>query len=529
MANKITGALPIGSILQSPQLDYRIEQVLGQGGFGITYKVSAEIILGNIPVTTHFAIKEHFLSDCCERENDTKINVSRTSSNVFADSMADFKTEANRLKSLSGKHKGIVRVNEVFPSNNTVYYVMEFLNGDSLRTYVKKNGPLKESEAISIMKKVCGAISFLHEKHIAHLDIKPDNIILNTHNGSQQTEPVLIDFGLSKHYDSKGHPTSTIRTRGCSEGYSPMEQYVGIDHFTPTADIYSLGATLFYLLTGKDPVIASNISEEYIKRELPENVTEETKRVILLAMKKNREDRLQNIKSFNFETISFPEDESNKTKVLRIGADKGGFSKKKKHFITAVMAICALLFGFFLTDIINMAKPEESIAEQKIFDQNVEELTAEEPETEIAEPIAESEEIAQIENVPVNTDVTDKLTEEYEKYLAEADRYTNEGESQCGNKSAIQMLLNAKYYYYDKAGTLYRELNGSKIPVNHRLDSIVTHEFEYWVQQGDKQGKNKANFAMKKQYYERAYMLRENKTIKARIDWLNDKLDKNVK
>lgn len=503
--------------------------MLGQGGFGITYKVSAEIMLGNIPVTTHFAIKEHFLSDCCEREDDTKINVSRTSSNAFVDSLADFKTEANRLKSLSGKHEGIVRVNEVFPSNNTVYYVMEFLNGDSLRTYVKKNGPLDELVAISIMKKVCDAVSFLHDKHIAHLDIKPDNIILNTHNGSQQMEPVLIDFGLSKHYDSKGHPTSTIRTRGCSEGYSPMEQYVGIDNFTPTADIYSIGATLFYLLTGKDPVIASKISDEYIKRELPENITEETKRMILLAMKKNREDRLQNIKSFYFETKSFLEDESNKTKVLGIKTIKGSICKTKKHFITVAMAICSLLLGFFLTDIISIAKPEESIAEQEIFDQEVVELTAEEAEPEIAEPIAESEEITQIETVPANTVEKLKLTEEYDKYIAEAERYTNEAESQCGNKSAIQTLLNAKYFYYDKAGTLYRELNGSKIPVNQRLDSIVTHEFEYWVQQGDKQGKNKANFEMKKLYYERAYMLRENKTIKARIDWLNDKLDKNTK
>ena len=110
--------------------------------------------------------------------------------------------------------------------------------------------------------------------------------------------PVLIDFGLSKHYDKNGKPTSTLRVSGCSDGYAPMEQYVGIYSFTPQADVYALAATLFFTLTGKDPVIATELNKDKIVASLPESVCSKVKEAVVSAMKMRKEERTQSVRLF---------------------------------------------------------------------------------------------------------------------------------------------------------------------------------------------------------------------------------------
>lgn len=285
-----------GTRLQSPKREYVIEKVLGQGGFGITYKAVWATKIENVPVKIHFAIKEFFMSDSCERsgENNSKVVYSTPVKNKVEESRRDFISEATRLNSLSREHPSIVRVNEVFETNNTAYYVMEFLEGGSLRNYVRQHGPMSEKEALDIILPVVDAVETLHQSKITHLDIKPDNIMLKpTENGFT---PVLIDFGLSKHYDNKGNPTSTIRAVGISAGYAPMEQYTGITTFTPQADVYGLGATLYYLLVGRDPAIASDIRPDIIEEALPANVSPVVRNAILNAMKMFKNERIQSAK-----------------------------------------------------------------------------------------------------------------------------------------------------------------------------------------------------------------------------------------
>ena len=201
--------------------------------------------------------------------------------------------EAQRLNKLSLNHSGIVRVNESFRSNGTAYYVMEYIKGQSLREYVRRSplGRLPEAEALQLFQPVTETIGYLHDNKVTHLDIKPDNILIRE-NG----EPVVIDFGLSKHYNTKGTPTSTIKAAGCSAGYSPMEQYVGITTFTPEADIYALGATLLYMLTGKDPMISTEINEVVIRKSIPQDVSQQTSDTIVHAMEKLKESRTKTVK-----------------------------------------------------------------------------------------------------------------------------------------------------------------------------------------------------------------------------------------
>lgn len=260
MAVKIN-VLRNGHILKSPHYTYRIESVLGCGGFGITYLATANIKVGNVSLKGKFAIKEHFVSSDCERESDSnRVVYSNPAKERVENSKKDFISEAKRLHKIGVNHPNIIKVNEVFEANNTAYYVMEYLEGESLRSFVNKNGVMKEENLPSIINPIIEAVQYLHGNRMTHLDIKPDNIMLS-HDDNGNLRPVLIDFGLSKHYDKDGKPTSTINTLGCSDGYAPVEQYAGITTFSPFADIYALGATIWFCLTGKNPKKSTDLEE----------------------------------------------------------------------------------------------------------------------------------------------------------------------------------------------------------------------------------------------------------------------------
>ena len=291
-------ALPIGTILKSPKYDYRVEEVLGKGGFGITYKVSTTVLFGKVPIFTYFTVKEHFVKDACERDADGAVSYSRPLQSRVEESRSDFLSEARRLNEISGRNPGVVPVNEVFEANNTVYYVMEYLNGGSLRDLVEEQGALPEREAVAIIRQVANAVDFLHGYNINHLDIKPDNVMFRADYHSGDRLPVLIDFGLAKHFDKKGNPTSSIRVQGCSDGYAPVEQYSGLTKFSPRADIYALGATLYYMLVGRRPVTATEIEPGMVERSLPPTLSASTRAAIVRAMAYSQFDRTATVADF---------------------------------------------------------------------------------------------------------------------------------------------------------------------------------------------------------------------------------------
>lgn len=285
-------SLPIGSKLNSGVREYEILSVLGQGGFGITYLAKSEVLVDNIPVEAFFAIKEHYISKMNERVGASVVISNENNRDEINESIDSFITEAKRLNKLSLHHPGIVRVNENFKANDTAYYVMEYIKGSSVRKYIRqtKTKKLCENDALQLFRPIAETIGYLHKNKVTHLDIKPDNILIRE-NG----KPVIIDFGLSKHYNSKGSPTSTIKTLGCSDGYSPMEQYAGITTFTPEADVYALAATLLYMLTGKDPLKSTEISPSIICNSLPNDISDNTKSVILKSMEKLKENRISHV------------------------------------------------------------------------------------------------------------------------------------------------------------------------------------------------------------------------------------------
>lgn len=295
----LKSALPIGTLLQSKSRKYYVVEVLGGGGFGITYKVYANEMIGNISQKIFFVIKEYFIKGCFRTENGISVSYASNLKNEFEQSRTDFVLEADRLNKLGKLSPNIVKVNEHFDANSTSYYVMEYLDGGDLRHYVSRNGALSESEALSKIIPIAMAVEHLHKDGMLHLDIKPDNIVLKEDATTGEVIPVLIDFGIAKHFDRHGKPTSRPIAKGASDGYAPMEQYTEITKFAPEIDIYALGATLYFCLTNTNPPKAFDIpSNDTLLAKLPIDVSQRVKDAIVNAMQRSSYDRTKTVQYF---------------------------------------------------------------------------------------------------------------------------------------------------------------------------------------------------------------------------------------
>ena len=278
-----------GSTLQNGK--YEIQRVLGQGGFGVTY-LALQQGLNRI-----VAIKEFFMENFCVRNADTHhVTIATEGSRELVERYRNkFLKEARNIAKL--EHPNIVSIIDVFEENSTAYYVMKYAQNGSLDGKVKREGHLSEAEATRYILKIANALRFVHQHKMTHLDVKPANILL-----SDNDEPWLIDFGLSKQYDAKTGEQTSSTPLGYSPGYAPIEQYMagGAGTFSPESDIYSLGATFYKLLTGATPPDASTVANEGLPvQELKaKGVSQKTIYAIFQAMEHLRKDRLHDMDSF---------------------------------------------------------------------------------------------------------------------------------------------------------------------------------------------------------------------------------------
>jgi serine/threonine protein kinase len=242
-------ALPDGTELVG---DYRIRQVLGAGGFGITY-LADETALGR-----RVTIKEYFPAEFAARRDQSAAPRSRDLTDDYQWGLDRFIEEAQTLARFD--HPNIVRVHRYFHANNTAYMVLHFEEGGSFKAWLKrlKRAP-RQGELDTLIAPLLDALETIHDADFLHRDIAPDNIMVRK-DGS----PVLIDFG-----SARGAVACHSRTISAlvKPGYSPYEQYATTGaNQGPWTDIYALGATLYHAITGKRPPDAPSrvVSDDYV-------------------------------------------------------------------------------------------------------------------------------------------------------------------------------------------------------------------------------------------------------------------------
>ena len=328
---------------------YTIEAKIGEGGFGITYKAIQN------GLNRVVCIKEYFPAGKCTRA--TKKNtvfVQGTSEQVFEKYRQAFVREAKMLATLH--HPNIVEVLDVFDENNTSYMVMTFVKGKSLQQIVEVRGKLPYPETVNYIAQITNAVGYIHDHHILHRDIKPDNIMITA-----DFKAILIDFGSAREFEQD---KTQVHTSMLTHGYAPTEQYTANSRKGSYTDIYAIGATFYFVLTGQVPMeSAARLTEQMPSpKDLVPEIPEEANRTILKAMQLKAENRHQTVHEFM-------DDIRNVKPSVLVDETIGGSpqqptSKRTWYIISALGCFVALLTGYFLwgrngSELVEENKPQE--------------------------------------------------------------------------------------------------------------------------------------------------------------------------
>ncbi len=237
---------------------YTIESFLNSGGFGLTY-------LARDSLDRTVVIKECFPGQLCARRGKVVRARNQGQQDEFRAIVRLFVQEARRLAKLD--HPNIVGVHQVFEDNETAYMALDFVDGQDMHEVIENDpGRLTPELIVTLLKKLLEAVTFVHQLHILHRDISPDNILLDAENN-----PVLIDFGAAREKATRAsRALSSLLV--VKDGYSPQEFYIEGSQQGPSSDLYALGATFYHVLTGTPPpnsharlaAVAANDADPYI-------------------------------------------------------------------------------------------------------------------------------------------------------------------------------------------------------------------------------------------------------------------------
>ncbi len=329
---KIPHQLCPGTILNQR---YLVGNSIGQGGFGITY-IGLDMKLG-----MRVAIKEFYPNGYANRNTGVSSEltiVDEKQEKFFRDGRTRFYNEARAVAKFSGHH-GIVDVRDFFEENNTAYIVMEYLEGKNLREYIKENGLFTPEKIMTLLEPVFEALEKVHEEHIIHRDISPDNIMI-LKDGSAK----LMDFGAARVVDYSDQKSLSIILKA---GYAPEEQYRAKGMQGPWTDIYALCATIYKCITGITPDDAlQRCFEDTLKPPsvLGINIDAGVEAALQKGLAVRYQERCQTIAEFrkiagengkeHSSVLNKPE---KKKKRIGIAAIAGS--------VCAVLLICGLVFG----------------------------------------------------------------------------------------------------------------------------------------------------------------------------------------
>ena len=392
---------------------YIIENKIGEGGFGITYKAVQTGLYRPV------CIKEYFLAGRCVRNTQAKtVQLQGISQEKYEKFRQAFVKEAQTVATL--RHPNIVEVIDIFDENNTSYMVMSFIEGRTLQSIVDTKGPLSYPDAVNYMAQISNAVDYIHKQNILHRDIKPENIMV-----TPDYKAILIDFGSAREFEQD---KTQMHTSMLTHGYAPPEQYTANSRKGSYTDIYALGATLYFILTGQVPLeAAARLTEQLVEpKVLNPSIPPEANQTIMKAMNLKTEDRYQQVQDF-----------MDDLKNVRHGApeieeDNSPQPKPKRGLLWIIVSAVVLLGGVVATSIIvpkqreykdKISQYDESLAK---FDENLKEINNPKKLTEMEPVIRSLEELQKIEDLE-----SEKFFERSGReslYKEKCERYINEVE-----------------------------------------------------------------------------------------------------
>ena len=281
---KFPMALPPGTVLNGR---YILGRVLGQGGFGITY-IAQDHKTGSL-----VAVKEYFPDTMAARTDGHSVSAyTGQREENFLYGKECFLNEAKTLAEFIG-NPNIVRVHSYFEENNTAYFVMDYVQGTSFQDYLKQHGRLSWQETKRILEPVIGALASVHSKGVIHRDVTPDNIYI-TNDGTVK----LLDFGAARY--SLGDKSRSLDVV-LKHGYAPREQYSRHGRQGPYTDVYALGATFYYALTGRlppDSIDRQDEDEFILPSSLGVKLPAKAEDALCKALAVSGQDRFQSMSEF---------------------------------------------------------------------------------------------------------------------------------------------------------------------------------------------------------------------------------------
>ncbi len=328
---------------------YVLGRVMGQGGFGITYAAQ------DLKTGERVAVKEYFPAYMASREADGSISAFSNQAANFEHGKERFLEEANALVEFRN-NPHIVNVYDLFQANGTVYFVMEFVQGRNLRSYVKMmGGRLGEEAANRILLPIMEALEEVHAKGLVHRDIAPDNIIV-TAEGSAK----LIDFGAARY--STGEKSLSLDVV-LKHGYAPQEQYMRRGRQGPFTDVYAMAATYYYAVTGRVPPDAIERSAAdglYTPSALGVKLSSGTEKAVLKALNIQPAGRFQSMAELARAIRGEKAPAAEVKKVSSKSVEELGIKKKKKSRKPLIAVLAALLAVGLLIAVLSLKKPEEN-------------------------------------------------------------------------------------------------------------------------------------------------------------------------
>ena len=283
--SKYPVALPPDTILAG---QYIVEEVLGQGGFGITYRVR------DYKTKMPFAVKEFFPEGFAFRNSGRFVlPYSGDRKEIFEYSKKSFLEEAKTLAKFIG-YNGIVRIYSYFEENGTAYFVMDYIHGQNFDRYIRKHGNrISVEDALKKILPVLDTLGIVHNQGLIHRDISPDNIYIRNDGAV-----ILLDFGAARYsFGRKSRMLDVI----LKPGYAPKEQYSRSGKLGPYTDIYSLAATFYRAITGSVPQESLERLEDdrlFPPHYLGIEISPTKENALMRALSIQPQDRFQSVSDF---------------------------------------------------------------------------------------------------------------------------------------------------------------------------------------------------------------------------------------